>query len=67
MAVFQVDRLDTMFLFCSNGVNRSFSTALDPDPGELRALGRPGCRWRNGGVAFLPRWFTALQRWAPAS
>jgi hypothetical protein len=50
-----------MFLFCSHGVNPPFQAALDPDPGEFRALLCPGCQRRDGGLAVLPRRFTALQ------
>jgi hypothetical protein len=31
-----------MFLFCSHRVNPSFQAVLDPNPGEFRALRRPG-------------------------
>ncbi|MGZ5871794.1 MAG: hypothetical protein ACXWKP_06735 [Bradyrhizobium sp.] len=38
-------------------------STLDPDPREFRVLRGPGRQWRHGGVAVLPRRFTALPLW----
>ena len=65
MALFQVDRRQSMFLFCSYGVKPPFQAALDADPGKFRVLRGEGRQRRDLGVALLPRRRAALQfrRW----